>query len=67
MTVRFATTCDAPGCTARSAEYTAFPSCRECLEDICPAHAAPGSLDESVDGRPTVLCLACLTISKAEA
>jgi len=63
--VRFATTCDydvfQPGmrhCNARSEEYTAWPSCRECQLDVCPAHTAPGTRHEN-DGRDTVLCIAC--------
>lgn len=63
--VRFATTCDR--CTARSEEYSAWASCRACLEDICPSCSLPGSeQDESVDmgeagdgERVTVLCREC--------
>jgi NMD protein affecting ribosome stability and mRNA decay len=33
-TVPFATLCDR--CGRRSEEYTSWPSCRDCLDDICP-------------------------------
>lgn len=32
--VMFATICDP--CGKRSEEYSAFPSCRTCMEDVCP-------------------------------
>lgn len=57
--VRFATTCDR--CTARSREYTAWPHCRECLEDICLTCMWPGTLIETDGESPeTVLCRACV-------
>lgn len=65
--VKFATTCDceceaiaSPGtyCLKRSPEYTSWPSCRECLADICPEHQAHGTLKEN-DGRETVVCVNC--------
>jgi hypothetical protein len=40
--VRFATLCDV--CEARSEEYTAFPWCRECGDDVCPEHRVSGTL-----------------------
>lgn len=39
--VRFASTCDV--CGARSSEYTEWQTCRDCLIDVCPTCAAPGS------------------------
>ena len=57
--VRFATTCDR--CHERSEEYTAWPYCRDCLEDICPDCAEPGSLIEAdLDQPATVQCRRCL-------
>lgn len=62
--VRFATTCDR--CTARSEEYTAWPSCRECLDDICDACAQAGTLHEGDgEGPDTVLCAACAALEAA--
>lgn len=58
--VRFATTCDLCIEEKRSPEYTAWPSCRECLQDVCPEHQVAGSLKES-DGKETVLCVECAT------
>jgi hypothetical protein len=56
--VRFATLCDR--CRKRSEEYTAFPSCRECLDDICPDCAAPGTTtDADLDSPATCLCKQC--------
>jgi hypothetical protein len=55
-TVRFATTCDKTGCTARSHEYSAFHSCDECMDDTCPAHQKPGSAD---DETMRCVCLSC--------
>lgn len=63
--VRFATTCDR--CGARSEEYTAWPSCRVCQSDTCPACARDGSeqsedcrYGEYGDGeRETVICREC--------
>lgn len=64
--VRFATTCDVFACGNRSAEYTAWPSCRACYMDVCPDHAVAGSLreeDRDRDGvaemRKTVYCRDC--------
>lgn len=60
MTVRFATLCDR--CRARSDEYSSWPMCRECMDDICPSCAAPHSLSTG-DGerRDSVLCKSCTT------
>lgn len=58
MMVRFATTCD--HCAKRSEEYTAFPSCRECMDDICPECAEPGTFtDPDVDRPSTCICHKC--------
>lgn len=37
--VRFASTCDHPGCGVRSEEYTEWPECRDCGNHCCPQHA----------------------------
>ena len=70
MIVKFAALCDYPDCGARSEEYRAWPSCRLCGGDFCPAHAAPGEeveeehdhfngeYDEAVLTLST-LCLSC--------
>jgi hypothetical protein len=42
--VRFATTCD--HCGKRSEEYTAWPSCRNCLSDTCSACDVPTERSE---------------------
>lgn len=68
MMVKFATTCDIPGCAARSAEYTAWPSCRDCGEDICPAHQQTGSKTEADEEHAeTCLCVLCPKEEDAEA
>lgn len=68
MMVRFATKCDhqEPGghpdvhCNRRSPEYTMWPTCSECGDDVCPDHMAPGSLDEGDgDRRDWCLCITC--------
>lgn len=75
MMVKFATTCDAlteggKPCGRRSPEYESWPDCRECMDDICPDHAAPGSFREGERDRSygdyteaehweSVLCLTC--------
>lgn len=56
MMVRFATTCDR--CGTRSEEYTAWPTCRECMDHVCPACQLAGSLIEN-DGRARALCVGC--------
>jgi hypothetical protein len=43
MMVRFATKCDR--CGARSEEYTAWPHCEFCGEDLCLACEAKGHCD----------------------
>jgi hypothetical protein len=58
MMVRFATTCDR--CGKRSNEYTAWPSCRACMEDTCPECAKGGTLVEGDGERAdTVVCRVC--------
>lgn len=52
---RFATECD--HCGARSPEYTAWPSCTECLYDTCPGCSAE-DLEEQ-DGMKTCICKSC--------
>ena len=59
MMVRFATKCDT--CGARSEEYTAWPTCRECDNDACPDCSEPGTMIED-DGRQTVICRSCSNI-----
>lgn len=54
--VRFASTCDK--CGRRSAEYTTWATCKECLEDVCPNCAQPNT-ERDNDGRQTVLCKSC--------
>lgn len=63
--VCFATKCDQ--CGQRSEEYTAWPSCSNCQDDICPACMAPGTLDPG-DGERSdrCLCLICNDIMKEE-
>jgi hypothetical protein len=53
--VMFATLCD--HCGARSDEYSAWPSCRECLEDTCEQCYMPGSY--TADERHECLCNRC--------
>ena len=54
--VKFATICD--GCGKRSAEYQAFPHCRECGEDFCHDCRFPGSERREEN---TVICNDCAT------
>lgn len=56
MVVKFADICD--GCEAQSDDYTAWPTCRECLVSVCPDCSAPGTL-VSDDGRESVICRPC--------
>lgn len=59
--VRFAATCDR--CQARSAEYEAWPTCRECLDHICPTCSVPESDREREDDEGGVyvtnICTTC--------
>ena len=64
MMVRFATTCDfaidGRTCDKRSDEYEAWPTCRVCLNDICPTHMKPSTkTDADLDSPETCLCLEC--------
>lgn len=52
--VRFATLCDK--CGKRSEEYSAWPSCRECLEHVCPNCSVNASEDEAHEAD----CLECV-------
>lgn len=53
--VRFATLCDK--CKWKSEEYTSWPSCKDCLEDICPYCDIPEARTE--DERGQTLCKEC--------
>jgi hypothetical protein len=57
MMVRFATLCDIASCLKRSDEYSAWPSCRHCLRDVCPDHQVPGSATEDEDN--LAVCTEC--------
>ena len=62
-TVPFTTVCDVPGCGERAMEYSSWPTCRECQEDICLAHAVPGSVtDADLDSPPKCLCQRCAVL-----
>ena len=55
---RFHTACDR--CRQPSEEYSAWPSCRDCGDDICPDCRAPRSLvTGDGDGRDTCRCQSC--------
>jgi len=65
--VPFAAKCDAAVtmitgekgvCGKRSAEYTSWPTCRECHEHVCPEHMRPGT-DDSDDHGYTCICASC--------
>ena len=55
--VKFACTCDIPGCGARSSEYEAWPECAECGRDICPVHQVKDTLDEE---KNSAVCHDCM-------
>lgn len=60
MIVRFATVCDQCHGTpppARSDEYTAFPECRECGADVCPAHEVRSERNDETN---KTLCRDCV-------
>lgn len=44
--IRYATLCDRCG-EVKSDEYTAWPTCRECSDDVCPNCAAEAADDET--------------------
>lgn len=63
MIVRFASLCDvvrADGlaCTARSAEYTEWPTCTDCMHHFCPQHGAV-TIEADEDQSEQGLCQAC--------
>jgi hypothetical protein len=53
--VRFATKCDK--CGRRSEEYTSWPSCKDCGEDICPDCDIDSERTEDESNK--TLCLDC--------
>jgi hypothetical protein len=55
MMVKFATLCDR--CGARSEEYSAWPHCADCFEDICPNCDRPEKRTE--DERGLTQCYGC--------
>jgi hypothetical protein len=65
MIVRFATLCDTiirkdARCNARSVEYTAWPTCRVCQNDVCTKHTREGTATEAdVNSPVTVICINC--------
>lgn len=60
--VRFATTCDL--CGKRSAEYTAWPSCENCIRDTCPECRLPDLVREAdADQQEISMCLECATVA----
>lgn len=64
--VRFATVCDR--CEKRSQEYSSWPSCRECLDDICPDCQGHDTLiDADLDSPATCLCVECVAAWEAVA
>lgn len=72
MIVRFTTTCDFKAhagdepCGRRAGEYTSWPTCRECMGDICPDHTAPGTDDGGDESGHYVTCLVCAEEAPAE-
>lgn len=64
-TGHFATTCDS--CGRKSPVNTAWPTCRECSEDVCQNCTESGSLLEGEDGKPDlVTCKTCAAAEKTE-
>lgn len=56
--VRFASLCDK--CAVRSEEYTAWPTCRECGDHVCPRCYEVWTYTSSDgDGPDTCLCKRC--------
>ncbi len=55
MLIRFATLCDK--CDKRSEEYTAFPTCEHCMDDVCPDCYVPNSFTN--DERNQAVCNDC--------
>jgi len=62
--VRFATKCDFPGCAARSEEYTHFPHCSECGNDVCSRHRVEETVDPETN---RCLCNECRDERDSEA
>lgn len=59
MMVRFATTCDVKlsNCEGRGPEYSAYPTCRHCMSDVCPSCCEPGTATE--DEANMCICRPC--------
>lgn len=55
VVVKFATLCDK--CKKRSEEYTSFPSCKDCQQDICPDCDIKS--ERSEDEKNLTLCHDC--------
>lgn len=56
--VRFASLCD--HCDTRSAEYFAFPTCRECQADVCPTCSVPATYDPEFG---VCMCNRCVSLA----
>jgi hypothetical protein len=54
MLVKYACQCD--HCSKRSPEYTAWPKCRECGDDVCDACRVRCEDDEETNSS---LCIQC--------
>ncbi len=54
--IPFCSICDVEGCESRSEEYSSWPSCIECGEEVCSNHQDPGTYDEETG---ECLCLRC--------
>ncbi len=61
--VMFAQLCD--HCGARSEEYSCWPTCRECGEDVCPDCIVPGSASD--DERHEATCKRCEVLARKRA
>lgn len=62
--VMFASICDF--CGTRGEEYSAYPRCRVCDQDVCPDCSVPGATDEETG---KTLCWECnreITSEEAE-
>ncbi len=74
MIVKFATLCDVTinhiesklstefiQCKKRSEEYTAWPTCRVCSNDVCPEHMRLNTkTDADLDTPETCVCINCV-------
>jgi hypothetical protein len=67
MMVPFTTTCDAPECGVRAAEYNRHPHCAICMGDFCPQHIARLVEDADIHtgGVDRVLCVPCFVEEQA--